>query len=242
VKTSELAARFSVHPNTIRLYEAWGYLPAIPRDASGRRVFTERHAEQMGLARRTLHGAPRSGPQFREAYQALVWLACAGQPQSAVTQAHKQLATVRHARERAQHAREFLGGALPEPIARQAQRPLLIRQAASFVDETVPVLRRWESSGVISVPRNPSNSYRIYGPNELGWLLILRSLRLAGHSMASCRKLIGQHHGEKSPREARSRSHKALDDALLGCITLFNDHERHTNEVLEQLRHMETLV
>lgn len=51
LRTSQIAKAVGVHPNTVRLYEAWGFLPPIPRTASGYRCFTPAHLEQMRLAR-----------------------------------------------------------------------------------------------------------------------------------------------------------------------------------------------
>jgi DNA-binding transcriptional MerR regulator len=242
MRTSELAKFFGVHPNTVRLYEEWGYLPPIPRDHSGQREFTEKHVEQMRLARHTLHNAPRSDPQLKDSYKELVWLASAGNLQLAVTQAHKHLAMVRLARERARDAHEFLQGVLPENIAHVTNPPLRIHQAASFIDVSVPVLRRWEFSGVIRVPRNPKNNYRMYGRNEIGWLLVVRSLRQAGYMISACRRLIDPYQKANSLPETRSCAQEDLCDALIECISLFTRHEKHTNEVLDQLYRMTTLV
>jgi DNA-binding transcriptional MerR regulator len=242
VKTSEVAKLFGVHPNTVRLYEEWGYLPPIPRDSSGQRAFTEKHVEQMRLVRHTLHNAPRSGLQIKQSYKELVWLACAGHVQLAITQTHKHLAVVKLARERAQNAHDFLQGVVPENIAHLANRPLHIHQAASLIDESVPVLRRWESSGVILVPRNPKNNYRTYRTNEIGWLFVVQSLRFAGHTISSCRRLINQYHNEKSLQKSQSRSPQNLCEAIVECISLFIEHEKHTNEVFDHLHRMTALV
>ena len=242
MRTSELAKLFGVHPNTVRLYEEWGYLPSIPRNNSGQREFTEKHVEQMRLARFVLVNAPRSGTQLTESYKELVWLACAGNLQFAVAQARKHLTMVKLARERAQNAHEFLQGALPENIARLANPPLHIHQAASFIDASVPVLRRWESSGVIRVPRNPKNNYRLYDKNEIGWLLVVRSLRQAGYTIASCKRLINQYQMMDSLPKSHSCLQASLCDAIVQCISLFIEHEKHTNEVLDQLHRMTTLV
>jgi DNA-binding transcriptional MerR regulator len=242
MRTSELAKLFGVHPNTVRLYEEWGYLPPIPRDNSGQREFTEKHVEQMRLARCTLLNAPRSGPELKESYRELVWLACTGNLQFAVTQARKHLTMVKLARERTHNAQEFLQGALPVNIAHLAHLPLHIHQAASFIDASVSVLRRWESSGVICVPRNPKNNYRMYGKNEIGWLLVVRSLRQAGHTISSCRRLINQYQKANSLPKSHSCSQASLCDAIVECISLFIEHEKHTNEVLDQLHRMTTLV
>jgi DNA-binding transcriptional MerR regulator len=242
MRTSEVAKLFGVHPNTVRLYEEWGYLPPIPRDHSGQREFTEKHVEQMRLARYTLLNAPRSGPELKESYKELVWLACAGNVQLAVTQARKHLTMVKLARERTHYAHEFLQGALPEHIAYMANPPLHIHQAALFIDVSVPVLRRWESSGVIRVPRNPKNNYRLYGKNEIGWLLVVRSLRQAGYTMSSCRRLIKQYQKANSIPKPHPCSQASLCDAIVECISLFIEHEQHTNEVLGQLQRMTTPV
>ena len=51
LRTSEIAHAVSVHPNTVRLYEEWGFLGSIPRSRSGYRQFTTTHLQQMKLAR-----------------------------------------------------------------------------------------------------------------------------------------------------------------------------------------------
>src|SRR5210317_1911500 len=54
LRTSDIAKGVGVHTNTVRLYEAWGFLPPIPRSKSGYRQFTKMHLEQMRLARTAL--------------------------------------------------------------------------------------------------------------------------------------------------------------------------------------------
>ena len=49
--TSEIARAVGVHTNTVRKYEKWGFLPSIPRDVNGYRLFSEAHLDQMRLAR-----------------------------------------------------------------------------------------------------------------------------------------------------------------------------------------------
>ena len=51
LRTSDIAKAVGVHPNTVRLYEEWGFLPPIPRSPSGYRLFTGAHLDQMRLAR-----------------------------------------------------------------------------------------------------------------------------------------------------------------------------------------------
>jgi DNA-binding transcriptional MerR regulator len=231
MRTSELAKYFGVHPNTVRLYEEWGYLPPIPRDHTGQREFTEKHVEQMRLARCVLHDAPRSGSQFKESHKELVWLACADQLQLAITQARKHLTMVRTAQERANDALSFLRGTLPERLAQLAAPPLHIHQAAALVEISVPILRRWEYFKLIRIPRNSKNKYRIFGRDEIGWLLVIQTLRQAGYKISDCQNLIRQYH----------KGNNSLCDAIERCIRLFVEHEAHTNKVIDQLQQMAAL-
>lgn len=56
LRTAEVAAAVGVHPNTVRMYEAWGLLQEIPRTPAGYRQFTQAHVDQMRLARKAYEG------------------------------------------------------------------------------------------------------------------------------------------------------------------------------------------
>jgi hypothetical protein len=77
LRTSDVARAVGVHPNTVRLYEEWGFLPPIPRSPSGYRLFTEAHVDQMRLARTALRG-PWPGRNIKRSALALVRRAASG--------------------------------------------------------------------------------------------------------------------------------------------------------------------
>ena len=54
LRTSQIAKDLGVHVNTIRLYEADGLLPTIPRAPNGYRQYTAMHLEQARLAHLSL--------------------------------------------------------------------------------------------------------------------------------------------------------------------------------------------
>ena len=63
---------------------------------------------------------------------------------------------------------------------------------------TTDMLRNWERNGLIEVPRNPHNRYRLYGAVEIGRLRVIRMLRRAGYSMmAILRMLLQLDQGQK---------------------------------------------
>ena len=49
--TSEIALLQGIHPNTVRLYEAWQLIPQAARRPNGYRVFTDFHLAQLRLVR-----------------------------------------------------------------------------------------------------------------------------------------------------------------------------------------------
>ena len=51
-RIGELAARSGRSVHTIRWYDARGLIPGVTRDKGGRRVFTSRHVEWLGLLER----------------------------------------------------------------------------------------------------------------------------------------------------------------------------------------------
>lgn len=193
LSTSEFAKQFGVHPNTIRLYEVWGYLPPIPRDEHGYRMFGQQHVAQMELARVSLK-MPAAGAQIKDSLKALVWLASSGDYYLAQTHAQKHLRMIEVAQAQCKLAIAFTKQDRGESLNLfpQLALPLTVRGAAELMGISVPVLRRWEQYGLIHVPQNSSNHYREYGSNELGWLHLIQTLRLIGYTVEACLQVMGQ--------------------------------------------------
>jgi DNA-binding transcriptional MerR regulator len=202
-RTSEIAAAVGVHPNTVRLYEAWGLLPPVPRSASGYRQFTRAHLDQMRLARLALQWPYPGG---KEPVTELVTRAAAGDLGRATELAYRYLANIRAERAHAEAAVAFLEGWAAGRATERVSRPLLIGEAAEHLGVTADMLRNWDRNGLLDVPRDPDSGYRRYGPVELGRARVIRMLRQANYSvMAILRMLIQFDHGQ------RDRLGQALD-------------------------------
>jgi len=190
LSTSEIAKAVGVHPNTVRLYEDWGFLPPVPRSPSGYRLFSQGHLDQMRLARTALHGQ-WPGRSIRESALELTRQAASGDLGGALERAYHHLALVQAERARAEAAAALLER-WAQGIASDATiESLQIGQAAQVLEVTTDMLRNWERNGLLRVPRNPNNSYRIYGAAEIGRLRVIRMLNRAGYSqMAILRMLL----------------------------------------------------
>jgi DNA-binding transcriptional MerR regulator len=188
--TSEVAQEVGVHPNTVRLYEQWGFLPPVPRSPSGYRLFTQQHLDQMRLARMALHGA-WPGKNIRRSALDLVRKAASGDLGGALEQAYHHLALVQAERAQAEAAAELLERWARGIAADATASSLSIGETARRLGVTNDVLRNWERNGLIQVPRNSDNGYRLYGAAELGRLRVIRMLCRAGYSqMAILRMLL----------------------------------------------------
>jgi DNA-binding transcriptional MerR regulator len=188
-RTSEIARELGVHPNMIRLYESWGYLPEVPRGKNGYRQYSARHFEQARLVRLTLSW-PYLGD--KTLLIQLVKSAAKSDLGMAMELAYQYLARVRMEKTSAEAALEFLERWAAGHRMDASQQSMHIRQAARHLNVTVDMLRNWERNGLIAVPRDPQNGYRIYGPAEFGRLRVIRMLAQSGYSLMAILKMLSR--------------------------------------------------
>jgi DNA-binding transcriptional MerR regulator len=55
---------------------------------------------------------------------------------------------------------------------------------------SVDALRNWERNGLLSVPRNSKNGYRMYGQREIDRAKVIRTLRMANYSMMAILRML----------------------------------------------------
>ncbi len=180
LRTHHIAKELGVHVNTVRLYETWGFMPAIPRSKNGYRAYSTLHLEQARLVRLTLQW-PYIGDKTM--LIDLVKSAGNGDLGMAMELAYKYLAVVRVERTIAESALEFLERWATGHLLESPRRPLHISEAAQHLNVTVDMLRNWERNGLIAVPRDPANHYRLYGTAEFGRIRVIRTLVQAGYSL-----------------------------------------------------------
>lgn len=202
LSTSKVARLTGIHPNTVRLYEQWGYLSPVERTASGYRVYTPLHIQQVKLVR-LVFGAVWAGRAIRQAGIAVVRAAAAQDLAAALALAEKHLQVVHREQAQAEAAAQVLQSwAENRPAAEDATK-LRIGEAASLLDVSVDMLHNWERNGLLTVPRHPRNGYRLYGEMEISRLRVIRLLLKSGYSMmAVLRMLVQLEQGEASDLRA----------------------------------------
>ena len=237
--TSEVARAVGVHPNTVRLYEVWSFLPPVPRSPKGYRRYTRQHLEQMRLARLTLRG-PWPGRSIRQSALDLVRRAAAGDLPGALEMARHHLTLVQAERSQAEAAARVLEAWAEGTTWEPPGRPRQVREVAALLDVTADMLRNWERNGLLHVPRDPHNRYRRYGPYEIDRLRIIRMLIRVGYStMAVLRMLLqfdqGQRRGLRDVLDTPRPDEDILSASDRWLSTLAEQEDR-ARRIVAQLR------
>ena len=190
LRTSDLARQVGIHPNTVRLYVDWGLVPPVERSPSGYRLFTQRHLDCLRLAR-TVYTAQYPGRGFRALGNAIIQQAVADDWAGALEKAYELLAAVRVELGQADQAADLLEHWAQNRAQGSEEEPLSIGEVSKHLGVSIDIIRNWERAGLLRVPRNSYNNYRLFGKKEIERMRIIRMLSRAGYShMAMLRMFL----------------------------------------------------
>ena len=186
--TKEIADLCGIHPNTVRLYENWGYISTAERGTNNYRRFTDKHLRQMRLARIALPGPYPIDPDI---VQSLIKSYAAGDTPSAVKLAEEYLARVKTEMSKAH-------GAMKVPDKwfenKPGRREIILHETrknvAATLGLTIDALRTWERNGLYSTTKNTRGRLQ-FSEWDIEKLMVIRLLRNCGYSIASLRNVFG---------------------------------------------------
>ncbi len=239
LRTRNLARALGVHVNSIRKYEEDGLLPPIPRGANGYREYGAAHLEQARLVRLALQW-PYLGD--KALLLDLVRSAAAGDLGRAMELAFRYLALVRVERTYAEAAIEFLERWASGHVLDTPRQRVTISDAARHLNLTADKLRYWERNGLIEVPRDPDNQYRLYGIAEYGRLRVIRMLVQAGYSMMAILRMFQRFDAghTENLRDALDLppDDEALQTAADRWLSTLAELEQRAQQIIRHLGHM----
>jgi DNA-binding transcriptional MerR regulator len=239
----DLADAVGCHVNTVHLYENWEFIPSVPRDPDNDyRIYNRYHLEQFKLAYLALKYPYPGGKQV------VLDLVCAARDRALekaldlADQYREQIAAERAQAEAAiDHLERWLAGG----NLGQVEQPLWIGGAAEILGLTRDTLRSWERDGLIEAPRDPQNGYRLYGPEEIGRLRVVRVLVNAGYShMAILRLMLRLDRGEEvDPRQALDtpRADEEIFHITDRWLTALAGERERVEKIVEQIHLMQTI-
>jgi DNA-binding transcriptional MerR regulator len=184
--TSQIAAVFDMHPNTVRLYENWGLIFKPERNQSGYRIFTDEHIKQIEIVKIALKTEVLQNGLRKQAIEIIKTVA-ERKKEIALDLTKQYQRNIEKEIESAENAIRATKGYLLHntDTAIQFRR----QETADKLNITIDTLRNWELNGLIKVKRK-ANGYRIYNEKDFNLLLIIRELRVSNYSLSSILRLI----------------------------------------------------
>lgn len=186
--TSEIAALFNLHPNTVRLYEKWELISTPNRKKNGYRVFTAEHIRQIEILRLALRAEVIQGGLRKSAIEIIKTVA-KREYYEAYELSLFYLKKIDSEIEFTQNAIKITNNLLSDNDKSTETSELSRRQTALKLGITVDTLRNWERNGLIKIKRQ-KNGYRIYNETDIKYLTIIRELRIANFSLTSILRMI----------------------------------------------------
>lgn len=188
-QTSEVAKIIGIHPNTVRLYEEWGFISKPKRQKNGYRIFTDLHIQQIQIARMAFQiEVLQNG--LRKKIVEMVKLSAKGEFDKAIVLTKEYLQQLKQEQNNAEEAIQIV-----EHILSNAEEETIIsmkrKEVSQYLGISMDTLRNWEMNGLLTVKRK-QNGYRIYTANDIKRLKIIRSLRCANYSLEAILQLLQQ--------------------------------------------------
>ncbi len=239
-KTSEIAHRIGIHPNTVRLYEELELIPKPERKENGYRIFTDFHLEQIKFARIALKVEVLQNGLRKQAVT-IIKTSALGDFRKAVSLTEKYLLQIRNEQKNAEEAIAITENLLSGEINDSGTMSLTRKEAADYLNISIDALRNWEMNGLLTVKRK-QNGYRVYGEDEIRYLKIIRSLRCANYSLSAILRMLStlSRNPEASIRQAIDTP-KQNDDIISVCdklLTSLHAAEKNADVMLSHLDKM----
>ena len=157
--------------------------------------------------------------------------------------AHHHLALVRSELAQAEAAAEIIQEWAQGDRPARKISPLRIGQVALLLHVTTDMLRNWERNGLIQVPRDPRNRYRLYGEPEIGRLRVIRLLLQAGYSTMAVLRMIRQlDRGRRTGLREILDTPGSEEDILYAAdrwLSTLAEQEERAKQIIVQLERME---
>lgn len=187
-KTSEIANRIGIHPNTVRLYEKLELIPKPERKENGYRVFTDFHMEQIKFARIALKvEVLQSG--LRKQAIAIIKISASGNFSKAIRLTEHYLQQIKNEKRNAEEAIAITEKLLSGDNQEIDTMVLTRKETADYSQISMDALRNWEMNGLLTIKRK-QNGYRVYTDEDIRRLKIIRSLRCANYSLSAILRML----------------------------------------------------
>lgn len=186
--TSQIAALFGLHSNTIRLYEDLGFISAPQRKQNGYRVFTEEHVKQIEIVRIALKAEVLQNGLRKQALK-IIQAVADRELENALCNVDEYIENIEREIRFSSEAVLVVKSILTNKILDRKKVLLTRKQTADHLHITIDTLRNWELNGLIETKRK-QNGYRVYDDTDIQILTIIRELRTANYSLSAILRML----------------------------------------------------
>ncbi|KOA20043.1 HTH-type transcriptional regulator CueR [Clostridium homopropionicum DSM 5847] len=216
--TSEISRIIGIHPNTVMLYEKWGYIAPVERKENGYRVYTETHLKQMKLVRMALRSDMIKWYMKFEV-QNIIRSAAQGDLRKALELSREYLTHIKNEKNNEIEVMKVIREILKSDSLEEKNISLNRNGAAKLLGVSINVIVYWERNGLLEVPRS-KNGYRVYGEDEIKLLRVIKALRQENYStQCICRMLKKLKTKSKGNDTLLSEEIEDSDDWLLSSLS-----------------------
>jgi DNA-binding transcriptional MerR regulator len=189
----DLARAAGISAQSVRQYEALGFLPAAKRSATGYRRYGPRHLRAMKTARLLVAGYGWGRAR------AIMHLMHEGNVDAALVAVDASHADLHRQRSELEATLQALRNAAVLPSLQRvaARRPrwrhdLQVGEVARHVGVRVSTVRFWEAQGLLSPRRDPESGYRLYDAEQLRRSQIVALLRKGGYGLPAIQTVLAE--------------------------------------------------
>lgn len=188
--TSEIAGIMGIHPNTVMLYEKWGYIAPVERKENGYRVYTEAHLEQIKLVRMSLR-SELIKCYMKFEVQNIIRSAAQGDLRKALELSREYLTHIQNEKDNELKVMKVIQEILKSDSLEEKNIRLSRKIAAKLLGVSINVIVYWERYGLLEVPRS-KNGYRVYGADEIKLLRVIKALRQENYSTQCIGRMLNK--------------------------------------------------
>lgn len=239
-KTSQIANKNGIHPNTVRLYENFGLIPKPDRTQNGYRIFTDLHMEQIKLVRMALSVEILQNGLRKKAID-IIKLSASKDFDSAIKLTKEYILQIKQEQINALEAIDIVKRILSQNISEDKQLYLTRHQTATLLKISMDTLRNWELNGLLTIKRK-YNGYRVYTNEDIIRLKVIRSLRCANYSLESILRMLNAISKNPNADLLKIIDTPNVDDDIISVcdklLTSLNHAEKNADDILIQLQSM----
>lgn len=177
IRPIDIARRLNISTSSLRHYEDWGMIPKVERSASGYRIYTDEHVAYFECIRAMAEGFG-------------IWLIAEVLKKVMAKDADFAFWLVNEAQS-SLHNEKLIAEKTLQSI-KEASAPLLtsnckrdyltINEVSKETGIPVTTIRHWEKVGLVSMPRNEENRYRLFSKNHIRQILVIHALKTSMYS------------------------------------------------------------